>query len=178
VATRLYGGDDILTYPRLFVQSPSCTKSKHSIEVLVQSPSSYGADDADTSSTYRTTVRPNGFAPLDNVIAVASTTRYDKRSGFSNYGLKSVDLGALGSSIYSTLPNKKYGSYSGTSMATPHVTGTVALLWAYSPALGATDVKSRVLGSGDCNSELKGKTVTDRRLNALNALKEQGPACP
>ncbi len=148
---------------------------------MVQSPSSYGADDADTSSTYRTTARPNGFAPLDNVIAVASsTTRYEKRSGFSNYGLKSVDLGALGSSIYSTLPNKKYGSYSGTSMATPHVTGTVALLWAYRPALGATDVKSRVLGSGDCNSELNkiGKTLTDRRLNALNALKEQGPACP
>ena len=115
---------------------------------------------------------------MDNVIAVASTTRYDKRSGFSNYGLKLVELGAPGSSIYSTLPNKKYGSYSGTSMATPHVTGTVALPWAYSPTLGATDVTSRVLGSGGCNSELKGKTVTDRRLNALNALKEQGLACP
>ena len=161
-----------------------CTKNRLKRAFFVQRysdphyPSSYGADDADTSSTYRTTARPNGFAPLDNVIAVASTTRYDKRSGFSNYGLKLVDLGAPGSSIYSTLPNNKYGSYSGTSMATPHVTGTVALPWAYSPALGSTDVKSRVLGSGDCNSELKGKTVTDRRLNALNALKGQGLACP
>jgi thermitase len=127
-------------------------------------PSSYGHDAAVANNT-----NPD-LPSLDNVIAVAATDKSDNKSSFSNYGDESVDLGAPGSGIYSTLPEKKYGSYSGTSMATPHVTGTVALVWAKDSALSASDVKCKVLDSGDSNSELNGKTTTGRRLNANNAL--------
>ncbi len=60
---------------------------------------------------------------LANIVSVASTTRTDSLSWFSNYGLTSVDLGAPGSDIYSTTPGNTYATYSGTSMASPHVTG-------------------------------------------------------
>ncbi|HXV13377.1 MAG TPA: S8 family peptidase, partial [Candidatus Krumholzibacteria bacterium] len=59
--------------------------------------------------------------PLDNIIAVASTDHRDNLSGFSNFGLTTVDLGAPGTDILSTFPNNTYGTISGTSMATPHV---------------------------------------------------------
>lgn len=133
-------------------------------------PSSYGADDAATSSTYKTTATPNGFAPLDNVISVAATDKSDAKSSFSNYGLKSVDLGAPGSGIYSTLPEKGYGSYSGTSMATPHVTGTVGLVWAKNSGLTPTQVKSLILNNVDRISSMDQKTVSAGRLNAYKAV--------
>jgi subtilisin family serine protease len=63
-----------------------------------------------------------------NVIAVASITSSGALSSFSNYGATSVDLGAGGSSILSTLPGNRYGTLSGTSMATPQVTGALALM--------------------------------------------------
>jgi subtilisin family serine protease len=63
-----------------------------------------------------------------NVIAVASITSSGALSSFSNYGATSVVLGAGGSSILSTLPGNRYGTLSGTSMATPQVTGALALM--------------------------------------------------
>ena len=56
-----------------------------------------------------------------SVLSVASTDQTDGISWFSHYGLTSVDMGAPGSAILSTTPGESYASYSGTSMATPHV---------------------------------------------------------
>ena len=103
-----------------------------------------------------------------NVIAVASITSSGAKSSFSNYGLTTVDLGAPGSGIFSTLPSnngRKYGSYSGTSMATPHVTGAAALYAASHPGASAATIKSAILSSAVATSSLAGKCVTGGRLN-------------
>jgi subtilisin family serine protease len=103
-----------------------------------------------------------------NIIAVASITSSGAKSGFSNYGATSVDLGAPGSGIYSTLPSnngRKYGSYSGTSMATPHVTGGAALYASTHPGASAATIKSAILSSTIPTASLSGITVTGGRLN-------------
>lgn len=116
---------------------------------------------------------PAGYN-LNNIISVAATDHNDALAGFSNYGVTSVDLGAPGAGIYSTLPNNTYGTYSGTSMATPHVAGVASLIWSQYPGLTATQVKDKILGSVDPIAALDGKTVTGGRLNAFKALLEPG----
>jgi Ca2+-binding RTX toxin-like protein len=112
---------------------------------------------------------PAGYN-LANIVSVASTTRTDSLSYFSNYGLTSVDLGAPGSDIYSTTPGNTYSTYSGTSMATPHVTGAAALLWSQNPTWTVQQIKTTLMNTGDSLSSLAGKTVSGKRLNIYNAL--------
>ncbi|MBY0230424.1 MAG: S8 family serine peptidase [Gemmataceae bacterium] len=128
------------------------------------------SSDNDATANY-----PSNYSQ-DNVIAVASTDRNDALSGFSNYGAATVDLAAPGSSIYSTLPNGTYGSLSGTSMATPHVAGTVALVWSADPTQTYSQVISRVLNNTDAVSGLTGKVATGGRLNAYKAVSAAVPA--
>ncbi|MEE2641165.1 MAG: S8 family serine peptidase, partial [Planctomycetota bacterium] len=113
---------------------------------------------------------------LDNVISVASTTHTDALSGFSNVGATTVDLAAPGSSIYSTLPGNSYGTYSGTSMATPHVAGVVALVKSHYPNLGYQEIIDRIYDSVDVLPNLSGLMVTGGRLNAAGALAGGGEA--
>ncbi|MEO3679860.1 S8 family serine peptidase [Rheinheimera sp. FR7-31] len=112
---------------------------------------------------------------LDVIVSVASTDRNDAMSGFSNYGLTSVDLGAPGSAILSTIPGGGYASYSGTSMASPHVAGAAALLWSINPDLSPLEMKAILMDSGDTLAALEGKTVSGKRLNLVNALAEADP---
>jgi subtilisin family serine protease len=114
---------------------------------------------------------------VPNVIAVAATDHNDDLAYFpswwgSNYGLTSVDLAAPGVSIYSTTPTDEYDTYSGTSMATPHVAGAAALIKAQYPELSSDGIKARLLGSVDPIPSLSGITVTGGRLNANNSLVE------
>jgi subtilisin family serine protease len=118
-------------------------------------------------------------ASYDAVIAVASITSSGALSGFSNYGSTMVDLGAPGSSIVSTVPNNTYASYDGTSMASPHVAGAVALYAsAQSGTVTAQSIRQAILGSATPTASLSGKTVTGGRLNifaALNLSNDQTP---
>jgi subtilisin family serine protease len=115
---------------------------------------------------------------IPNLIAVASTTSSDGRSSFSNYGATSVDLGAPGSDIYSTVLNDGYGYKSGTSMATPHVAGAAALLMANYTEMSAQEARSRILGTVDQVSSLTGITVTGGRLNVYQSLDTAHLAAP
>ena len=131
-------------------------------------------DNNDTTPHY-----PSSYN-LDNIIAVASTTRTDSKSGFSNYGLKSVDLAAPGASIYSTLPGGTYGSKSGTSMATPQVSGALSLLLSKESTLPdtaaeAAAAKAAILSSVDKTSALAGKVVSEGRLNVSRLVGGETP---
>lgn len=123
--------------------------------------------DCDTSSSCYPAEYPNS-----NIISVASITSTGGISSFSNYGATTVDIGAPGSGIWSTVPGGRrnritssYASYSGTSMATPHVSGAAALYRAQNPGSTAADVKNAILNAGTPTPSLSGKTLTGDRLN-------------
>jgi subtilisin family serine protease len=109
---------------------------------------------------------------LDNVIAVAALDRADKLAAFSNYGRNTVHLGAPGVQIYScsSTSDDSYFYLDGTSMATPHATGTAALLLARFPDSSALELRQRLLTTVVPIPALAGKSVTGGRLNAFNAL--------
>jgi len=108
--------------------------------------------------------------PNANIVAVSATNSTDALASFSNFGATSVDLGAPGVGILSTLPGNTYGSYSGTSMASPHVAGVAALIKSQEPGLTESQIKSKILQSVDKKQSLSGKTATGGRLNAAQAL--------
>lgn len=123
--------------------------------------------DCDTSSSCYPAEYSN-----ENIIAVASIDSNGAISSFSNYGANTIDIGAPGRGIYSTVPKKSrgkivsgYASYSGTSMATPHVSGAAALYAAYHSGSSAAQIKSAILSAGVATSSLSGKCVTGDRLN-------------
>jgi subtilisin family serine protease len=109
-----------------------------------------------------------------NIIAVAAIAKDGTLSSFSNYGATVVDIGAPGSGIYSTVPGKQgasgYASFSGTSMATPHVTGAVALYAATKPGTTAAAIRQAILNSAVPTPSLKGNTATGGRLDVNGAL--------
>lgn len=111
----------------------------------------------------------------ESVLSVASTDRNDNMSDFSQWGATSVDLGAPGSAILSTVPGNGYASYSGTSMATPHVAGAAALVLSINPDLTTNELKQLLMDSGDDNAQLQGKTVSGKRLNVNQALEQADP---
>lgn len=115
----------------------------------------------DTTPTY-----PASYN-LSNIIAVAATDHNDIKAYFSNYGMTSVDLAAPGVSILSTTPNNTYSFFDGTSMATPHVTGAVALLMSNDPSLTNNEVKWRILKGIEYKSL---PVLTRGRLNIYNSL--------
>lgn len=112
---------------------------------------------------------PSSYA-FDNIIAVAGSDGSDNLLGFSNYGATSVDIAAPGAGILSTLLGGGYGAISGTSMAAPHVTGTVALMAAVRPNATVAQIRTALLGSAEAVPALAGKVATGGRLNAFAAL--------
>jgi len=105
-----------------------------------------------------------------NVISVASTAPSGDLSGFSCYGSESVDVAAPGSGIFSTVPDNRYASLSGTSMACPHVSGLAALVWLYRPKLTMKEVKEIIMSTTVHVANLEGKMLTGL-INAKNAMR-------
>ncbi|HEU4594235.1 MAG TPA: S8 family serine peptidase [Pyrinomonadaceae bacterium] len=119
----------------------------------------------------------NDFHPIypashaaPNIISVASLTRRQGISQFTNTGPRSVHMWAPGDEILSTLPGNDYAFASGTSMAAPHVAGAAALLCAAHPSISLARLRAALLFSGEEFGSFPPTTITNRRLNALKAL--------
>jgi subtilisin family serine protease len=115
---------------------------------------------------------PAGYG-LDNVVTVASTSRSNTLSSFSNYGAANVALAAPGEQIYSTFPatDSYYFTESGTSFSAPYVAGACALLMAQYPADTYRDTIGRLLSSTDPLPALAGKCRTGGLLDLARALR-------
>ena len=122
-----------------------------------------------------TAAYPSGYTS-PNVIAVAATTSAGGLASYSQYGATTVDIGAPGSGIVSTVPvtvgkgknatvGSGYASYNGTSMATPHVAGAAALYAYRNPGSTAAQIKAAILGSAVPTPSLQGKVLTNGRLD-------------
>lgn len=114
---------------------------------------------------------------VDNVIAVASMTRIDDLSSFSQFGVANVDIGAPGSDIWSTIPGG-YDTFDGTSMAAPHVTGAIAVVWDANPSLTYAQVIARILQTARPVPAMAGLVGTGGMLNLLDALSVVNPPPP
>lgn len=107
---------------------------------------------------------------LPNVISVAALDRNDNLAGFSNFGAKTVHIAAPGKDILSTWLKGAYREASGTSMATPQVSGVAGLILATNPRMSVEKLRERLFKSVDKIDSLNGKVETGGRVNAAKAL--------
>src|SRR5215212_2921546 len=107
---------------------------------------------------------------VPNVISVAALDRHDQLARFSNFGLKSVAVAAPGVDILSTWLGNEYEEKSGTSMATPVISGVAALILAEHPHMSVDDLRKKLLASTDPIVALKTKVTSGGRINAAKAL--------
>src|SRR6266487_666270 len=113
-----------------------------------------------------------------NIISVAATTNTDARAFFSNYGAASVHLGAPGNDILSTTIGNTYAFFSGTSMATPHVSGAAALVLSHC-AFDTAALKDALLGTVELVPSLASITITGGWLDVNSAIRScEAPTTP
>ncbi len=135
-------------------------------------------DNNDTTPTWPANLNTQNTAGYDAVISVASITSTGALSGFSNYGSTTVDIAAPGSGVTSTLPEGSYGTWSGTSMAVPHVAGAAALYAALNPTATAAQIKAAILDSAAATPSLSGLVATGGRLDIGALLNVTVPPPP
>ena len=118
--------------------------------------------------------------PSANIVCVAASDQNDHRASFSNFGPATVDLAAPGDDIMSTVPGG-YGYESGTSMATPFVSGAAALIWSARPDATPATVKADLLSGVDGKPDFTGTTASGGRLDAARSLRlaiQRPPTAP
>jgi len=143
--------------------SQAISNAKNAGHIFVAAAGNSGLNN-DATANY-----PSNY-DFDNVVAVAATDNKDVLASFSNYGATTVDIAAPGVGILSTLPGNTYGTLSGTSMATPHVSGAISLIWDQNPTFTYQQVIAKLYSSVDKIAGLNGKVATGGRLNIGNAL--------
>ncbi|MEM0966762.1 MAG: S8 family serine peptidase [Verrucomicrobiota bacterium] len=137
-------------------------------DILFVAASGNDASDNDSIPQY-----PASYT-LSNIVSVAATDWNDEIASFSNTGAVSVDIAAPGDFILSTVPGNNYSFFSGTSMASPHVAGALALLKATEPAISGQVAKSRLLSSAERLSSLSGEVASGGRLDLQALLRASG----
>lgn len=123
------------------------------------------------NSSNNNDTKPSYPANYPGVISVAAISQGNNLATFSNYGRTTVQIAAPGVSILSTLPGNRYGRMSGTSMAAPHISGAIALLFSVAPEL--SDVKTRLFETGLVQSSLIGMISGGRVLDLERLLKDE-----
>ncbi|MBR6586920.1 MAG: InlB B-repeat-containing protein, partial [Kiritimatiellae bacterium] len=104
--------------------------------------------------------------PIETIVGVAASDTDDSLANFSYYGAQNVDIAAPGVNIYSTVLGTYGLDYKdGTSMATPHVVGALALLMAHYPNETSSDIINRLYAAAEPVDALKGKVRTGARLS-------------
>lgn len=111
---------------------------------------------------------------LDNIISVAAVDNAGAMAYFSCFGKTSVDVAAPGVNVYSTIPGG-FDSWSGTSMASPHVAGVAALLKSANPEMTAAQIKERIIKTASPMGSMRGRSVAGGMVNAYHALMNTVP---
>lgn len=137
--------------------------SNDALHVIAAGNSNY---DNDTRDNF-----PSNYE-LDNIVAVAATNHDDRKASFSQWGAKNVDVSAPGRNIWSTTPGESYGNKSGTSMATPHVSGGAGLIMSQFPNASNAEVKTRLIYGSDRVDALNDISVSDGRVNFANSMED------
>jgi len=125
-------------------------------------------DDDPDSALY-----PAAWSDIPTLMSVAAVDDQDNLAFFSFFGHQTVAVGAPGVGIISTLPNNQYGQNSGTSMASPHVAGIVALVTAHEPGLTPVQIVQRITNTAKPVLTLASKAISSGRADAFNALTNQ-----
>jgi thermitase len=132
--------------------------------VLVVTSAGNSSANIDRRLTY-----PASFE-TDYMIVIASSTKSGRMSYFSNYGKKNVDIAAPGSSVYSTVPGNRYSNMSGTSMASPNLSGVAAEILSRHPELGPIELKQRLMSTVTEYSSFKKKMQAGGVVNLHHSL--------
>ena len=119
-------------------------------------------------------------AAVNNVVSVAATS-YNAADSLPSWSSRGwwVTVSAPGDTIMSTMPNGQYAYDSGTSMASPHVAGLAALIWAQNPALKNSDIVKTIVAATDKYPASADPIARGSgRINSYNALKAVNAALP
>jgi subtilisin family serine protease len=155
----------------------SAIKRARDAGILFAAAAGNEANDNDATQSY-----PASYE-IDSIVSVAAIDAQGNLASFSNYGASHVDIAAPGVQILSTYPGNRYAQLSGTSMATPHVAGALALLLGREPTLSPVQALARIYESGVTLPTLSGVVRTGRTLNVSRALRGEtapieAPAAP
>jgi len=131
-------------------------------------------DDIDDDGLLTTKYYPCAF-PQDNLVCIAASDQAHQATTFTNIGSLSVDTAAPGTNILSATYFDALDVKTGTSMATPQVTGVAALVWAQNPDYGYLDVRAALLSSGTPEPGWGGLTVSGQVVNGDGAVRHIRP---
>ncbi|MEI6806277.1 MAG: S8 family peptidase [Myxococcaceae bacterium] len=139
--------------------------------ILFMAAASNETNNNDVNPTF-----PSDIA-LSNVISVAATDFKDNLASFSNYGRHSVHVAAPGVDILSTIPGAQYNYLSGTSMATPFVTGLAGYIKASDPTLDWVSIKNLIIAGGQPIAAAAQTTISGRRIRMIDTNGQGSVSC-